>query len=133
MMLNKNEVLPQVELEMKAIFHKFFQKVKENFELIEWIRKNNVNLKIVRNIIEDLIKFKNVVKIGLISPRISFTYQSPLIFWMQTVKEKKMSWLLVIATNQIKRKDKNLDCAELLRFSLFIYLSIYIYPNICNI
>ena len=81
-MLNKNEVLPQVELEMKAIFHKFFQKVKENFELIEWIRKNNVNLKIVRNIIEDLIKFKNVVKIGLIIPRISFTYQSPLIFWM---------------------------------------------------
>ena len=105
--------------------------------MIEWIRKNNVNLKIVRNILEDLIKFKNVVKIGLIIPRISFTYQSPLIFWMQTVKEKKMSWLLVIATNQIKRKDKNLDCAELLRFSLSRYINkyiyIYIYPNIFNI
>ena len=51
---------------------------------------------------EDLMKFKNVMKIGLISPRISFTYQSPLIFWMQTVKEKKNE--LVISYRYISNK-----------------------------
>ena len=38
-----------------------------------------------------------------------------------------MSWLLVIASNQIKREEKNLDCAELLRFSLSRYIYIFIY------
>jgi len=33
-MLNKNEVLPQVELEMKAIFHKFFKRLKR---ILSWL------------------------------------------------------------------------------------------------
>lgn len=67
---------------MKTIFHKkSLKRLKRNLELIEWISKNNVKVKIVRNIMEDITKLKNVVKIGLISPAISLTCQSPLIFW----------------------------------------------------